>query len=70
MPGAIGAAAQGAAAVVRAAALASAEDTAKAIDGVLAALAQGLVTLGEAGEAIELIERCRRIIGPAPPASL
>jgi Family of unknown function (DUF5681) len=50
--------------------LASAEDTAKAIDGVLAALAQGLVTLGEAGEAIELIERCRRIIGPAPSASL
>jgi hypothetical protein len=50
--------------------LASAEDTAKAIDGVLAALAQGLVTLGEAGEAIELIERCRRIIGPAQPASL
>jgi hypothetical protein len=49
---------------------ASAEDTAKAIDGVLAALAQGLVTLGEAGEAIELIERCQRIIGPALPASL
>jgi hypothetical protein len=44
--------------------LASAEDTAKAINGVLGALAQGLVTLGEAGEAIELIERCRQIIGP------
>ena len=44
--------------------LASAEDTAKAINGVLGALAHGLVTLGEAGEAIELIERCRQIIGP------
>jgi hypothetical protein len=28
------------------------------------------MTLGEAGETIELIERCRRIIGPALPASL
>jgi hypothetical protein len=36
---------------------------------VLAALAQGLVTLGEAGEAIELIERYRKIIGPALPAA-
>jgi hypothetical protein len=49
--------------------VASAEDTVKAIDGVLRALAQGLVTLGEAGEAIELIERCRRIIYPALPAA-
>jgi hypothetical protein len=49
--------------------LASVEDTAKAIGGVLAALAQGLVTLGEASEAIELIERCRRIIGPALPGA-
>jgi hypothetical protein len=48
----------------------TAEDTAKAIDGVGAALAQGLVTLGEAGEAIELIERCWRIIGSALPASV
>jgi hypothetical protein len=48
----------------------SAEDTTKAIDGVLAALARGLVTLGEASEAIELIERCRRIMGSARPASL
>ena len=31
--------------------VASAKDTAKAISGVLAALAQGLVTLGEASEA-------------------
>ena len=36
----------------------------KAINGVLAALAQGLGTLGEAGEAIKLIERCRRLMGP------
>ena len=48
--------------------VASVEDTAKAIDGVLAALAQGLVTLSEASEAIDLIERCRRIMGPALPA--
>ena len=41
----------------------------KILNGVLAALAQGLVSLGEATEAIDLIERCRRIIGPAmPPA--
>jgi hypothetical protein len=46
--------------------VASAEDMARAIEGVLAALAQGLVTLSEA---IELIERCRRIIGPALPAA-
>jgi Family of unknown function (DUF5681) len=48
--------------------VASAEDTAKAIDGVLAALSQGLVSLGEAREAIDLIERCRRIMGPPLPA--
>jgi hypothetical protein len=48
--------------------VASAEDTAKAISGVLSAMAQGLVTLSEASEAIDLIERCRRIIGPALPA--
>ena len=48
----------------------SVEDTTKAINGVLAALAQGFVTLGEASDAIDLIERCRRIIGPALPASL
>jgi hypothetical protein len=50
--------------------VASAEDMTKAINGVLVALARGLVTLGEASEAIELIERCRRIMGPALPASL
>jgi Family of unknown function (DUF5681) len=49
--------------------VATVEDTAKAINGVLSALAQGLVTLGEAGEAVELIERCRRIIGPTLPAT-
>jgi Family of unknown function (DUF5681) len=49
--------------------VASVEDTAKAIDGVLAALSQGLVTLSEAREAIDLIERCRRIMGPALPAA-
>lgn len=48
--------------------VASVEDTAKAIDGVLAALAQGLVSLSEAKEAIDLIERCRRIIGRPLPA--
>ena len=48
--------------------VASVEDTTKAIEGVLAALAQGLVTLSEAAQAIELIERCRRIMGPALPA--
>ena len=47
----------------------SVEDTTKAINGVLPALAQGLVTLSEASDAIDLIERCRRIIGPALPAS-
>jgi hypothetical protein len=41
----------------------------KAIDGVLAALSQGLVSLGEAREAIELIERCRRIMGPPLPGA-
>ena len=48
--------------------VASVEDTAKAIDGVLAALSQGLVSLSEAKEAIDLIERCRRIIGRPLPA--
>jgi hypothetical protein len=48
--------------------IASAEDTEEAIGGVLAALGQGLVSLSEAREAIDLIERCRRIIGPALPA--
>jgi hypothetical protein len=48
--------------------VASAEDTTRAIGSVLAALSQGLVSLGEAREAIDLIERCRRIIGPVLPA--
>jgi hypothetical protein len=46
----------------------NAEDTAKAINGVLGALAQGLVTLSEASEAINLIERCGRLIEQAAPA--
>jgi hypothetical protein len=46
----------------------SAEDTAKAINEVLGALAQGLVTLSEATHAIELIERCGRLIEQAAPA--
>ena len=41
----------------------------KAIGGVLAALAQGLVNLSEAREAIDLIERCRKIMGPPLPAA-
>ena len=45
------------------------EDTNKAIGGVLAALAQGLVSLSEAREAIELIERCRKIMGPPLPGT-
>jgi hypothetical protein len=49
--------------------IASAEDTATAINGVLGAVAQGLVTLNEAKEAIDLIERCGRLIEAALPAA-
>jgi hypothetical protein len=48
----------------------SAEDTATAINGVLGALAQGLVTLSEASAAIELIEPCGRLIEQAAPAAM
>jgi hypothetical protein len=49
-------------------AIASAGDTTSAINGVLGSLAQGLVTLSEATHAIELIERCGRLIEQAAPA--
>ncbi|MGO9427565.1 DUF5681 domain-containing protein [Rhodoblastus sp.] len=51
--------------------IASAGDVAKAVRAVLAAVAEGRITLSEAGEVMGLIELCRRTVAPeAPPATL
>ena len=45
------------------------DDAREAVNAVLLAVSEGRITLGEASAAIELIEACKRAIGPeaAPP---
>ena len=45
----------------------SAGDAGKAMSAVLAAVAEGLITVCEAGAIVDLIEACRRVVGPDVP---
>ena len=47
-------------------AIKSADDAAKAIGTVLAAVAEGRITPSEAGEVMALIEACRKNVAPEP----
>jgi hypothetical protein len=45
----------------------SADDAATAVSAVLTAVAEGRISVGEAGAAVELIETCRWMLAPERP---